>query len=59
MMPKRATLSTKMKTIMPGKKKHITSKLSGWSDDMLTAMLDLRACPAGAEFRHCDTDNEL
>ena len=47
-----------MKTIMPGKKKHITSKLSGWSDDMLTAMLDLRACPAGAEFRHCDTDNE-
>ena len=47
-----------MKTMMPGKKKNITSKLSVWSDDMLTEMLEVRACPARGEFRHRDNHNE-
>ena len=57
-MPKRGTLSTIVKTMMPGKNKNITSKLSRWSDDMLTEMPGVRACTAGGVFRHRDTHSE-
>ena len=40
-----------MRTMMFGKKKNITNKLSGWTDDMLTEMLEVRSCtPSGRNF---------